>query len=300
MKNFTVRKNIVQHPDFQDAVSAIEEVHTWQRDAAEPSFLALVGPSGSGKTTALKEYQARFPSREELTHRVIPVLYVQVPAAPTIKALAESMLVALGDPMRVRMTNTQVTDKLIRIITGCKVELIFLDEFQHFVEGTRRGRLPEISDWLKVLLNRLNASVVLAGLPILLSVLEINPQLRRRFSRIVRIRSFELENKNAALTFMGVTQALAEDIPMPCPALQDESFLRKLHVATNGLVDYICKLLNGAYRIAHQRGARQLMPIDFQEAFRTYIWDEATPTRDPFDKRFNGFPLIQKHEPFSE
>ncbi|WP_186196385.1 TniB family NTP-binding protein [Burkholderia gladioli] len=80
MINFNVRNNIVDHPDFVAAQSAIEELHGWQRESGEMSGLALVGPSGSGKSTVLKGYRDQFPAHEELIRRVIPTLYVEVAA----------------------------------------------------------------------------------------------------------------------------------------------------------------------------------------------------------------------------
>ena len=45
--------------------------------------VAFIGPSGSGKSTVLKAYRDQFPPRDELTRRVIVILYVEVPSAPT-------------------------------------------------------------------------------------------------------------------------------------------------------------------------------------------------------------------------
>jgi type II secretory pathway predicted ATPase ExeA len=299
MTIFNVRSNIVDHPDFVSAKSAIEDLHEWQRKSGEASALGLVGASGSGKSTVLKTYLDRFPPHEEITRRVIPVLYVEVPSAPTVKSLAEAILLAMGATIPSGATGSRLTECIVTLIKGCSVELILLDEFQHFAEGARR-RLLEVSDWLKGLLNRLQVSVVLAGLPSLLRVLEVNQQLRRRFSRIVRLKPFSTAERPDLETFIGVAKALMTDMPLPCVNLDQVSFIQQLHFATGGLVDYMCKIIAGAYRIAGSRKARYIDVADFAKAFHVYIWDEAVPSRNPFHKNFNGMPLTQTGEPFSE
>ncbi|WP_321942965.1 TniB family NTP-binding protein [Paraburkholderia tropica] len=299
MTNFNVRNNIVDHPDFVAAKSAIEELHEWQRESGEVSGLALVGPSGSGKSTVLKAYRDQFPPRDELTRRVIVILYVEVPSAPTVKSLAEAILLAMGATIPPGATGARLTECIVTLVEGCGIELIMLDEFQHFADGARR-RLLEVSDWLKGLLNSLRVSVVLAGLPSLLRVLDVNQQLRRRFSRIVRFKPFSTTEMPDLETFVGVARALMTDMPLPCANLDQVTFIKQLHFATGGLVDYMCKIIGGAYRIAASRKARFVDIADFSKAFRIHIWDEAPPSRDPFHKKFNGIPLTQAGEPFAE
>lgn len=299
MDNFTVRNNIVDHPGFVAARDAISETHLWRNQYREASGLALVGPSGCGKSTVLKTYCDSSPVREEVTRRVIPVLYVEVPSAPTVKALAEAILMAMGALIPPGATGARLTEIIVTLVRKCGVEVIMLDEFHHFVQASKR-KLVEVSEWLKGLLNRLDVSVVLCGLPSLLLVLDINQQLRRRFSRVVRLRSFSTKATDDLEVFAGVANALIRDMPLRCPVLEQPEFLVKLQYATGGLVDYMCKMINGAYRIAVARRARTLDVADFAKAFRIHIWDDVPPSRDPFHARFNGLPLTQAGEPFKE
>ncbi|KEO65604.1 hypothetical protein J103_32790, partial [Burkholderia pseudomallei MSHR5855] len=181
--------------------------------------------------------------------------YVIVPAVPTVRSLAEAILIALGEIPQVGQSSARLTEQIVKLVHGCGVEIIMLDEFQHFVEGDRRS-LRQVANWLKVLLDRLPAAVVLAGLPSLLGVLRVNGQLRRRFSRVTEIRRFDVNTQEGAQTFIGVMQALAKDMPLPMMDIADRQVAMKLYYASAGLVDYMCKLLNGAYQIAERRGAK--------------------------------------------
>lgn len=299
MNNFNVRSNIVDHPDFVAAKAAITEVHRWQREFHEATGLALIGPSGGGKSTVLRTYQTLYPVKEEHIIRVIPVLYVEVPSSPTVKSLAESILMAMGALIPSGSTGARLTEIIVTLVKKCGVEIIMLDEFHHFVQASR-SRLVEVSDWLKGLLNRLDVSVILCGLPSLLRVLDVNQQLRRRFSRVVRLRPLSTKARDDLAVFAGVARALIHDMPLPCAALNEAGFLVKLQFATGGLVDYMCKIINGAYRIALARRARALDVADFARAFRVHIWDDVPPSRDPFSGKFNGLPLTQPGEPFTE
>ncbi|AOJ84841.1 hypothetical protein WS86_30615 [Burkholderia savannae] len=298
MKRFNVRKSIVEHPDFVAALKSIEDVHQWLRESGEAGCLATIGESGAGKSTVLECYRAKFPVREEVLRRHVPVLYVIVPAVPTVRFLAEAILIALGEIPQVGQSSARLTEQIVKLVHGCGVEIIMLDEFQHFVEGDRRS-LKQVANWLKVLLDRLPAAVVLAGLPSLLGVLRVNGQLRRRFSRVTEIRRFDANTQEGARTFIGVMQALAKDMPLPMMDIADKRVAMKLYYASAGLVDYMCKLLNGAYQIADRRGAKAVALRDFAAAFRVHIWKDAPPSRNPFDAKFNGVPLDQPGEPFA-
>ncbi|CAJ3068828.1 TniB family protein [Burkholderia pseudomallei] len=161
MKRFNVRKSIVEHPDFVAALKSIEDVHQWLRESGEAGCLATIGESGAGKSTVLECYRAKFPVREEVLRRHVPVLYVIVPAVPTVRSLAEAILIALGEIPQVGQSSARLTEQIVKLVHGCGVEIIMLDEFQHFVEGDRRS-LRQVANWLKVLLDRLPAAVVLA------------------------------------------------------------------------------------------------------------------------------------------
>ncbi|HDR9260217.1 TPA: TniB family NTP-binding protein [Burkholderia vietnamiensis] len=298
MKRFNVRKSVVEHPDFVAALKSIEDIHQWLRESGEAGCLATIGESGAGKSTVLECYRAKFPVREEVLRRHVPVLYVIVPAVPTVRSLAEAILIALGELPQAGQSSARLTEQIVKLVHGCGVEIIMLDEFQHFVEGDRRS-LRQVANWLKVLLDRLPTAVVLSGLPSLLRVLQVNGQLRRRFSRVAEIRSFDANTKEGGERFIGVMHALAKDMPLPMMDIANKRVAMKLYYATSGLVDYMCKLLNGAYRIAEQRGAKSVSLNDFAAAFLVHIWKDAPPARNPFDAKFNGYPLNKPGEPFA-
>lgn len=90
----------------------------------------------------------------------------------------------LGDPAADKETISSQTLRLRKFIAACEVELIILDEFQHFDDRQSRNVLKTISDWLKNLINQCTVPIVLVGMPGCESVLDQkgNEQLKRRFA----------------------------------------------------------------------------------------------------------------------
>ena len=63
-------------------------------------------------------------------------------------------------------TAQEKTKRIIKYIRECRVELIAIDEFQHFFENGRSTKASRpIADWLKNLLSSCKIVVVLVGLP---------------------------------------------------------------------------------------------------------------------------------------
>src|SRR6267154_5586550 len=136
----------------------------------------------------MKDYPRKFT--EEKT--IVPVLYAQVPVPATCKNLVTSLLNAIGDPAAEKGTMISQTFRLRRYIEVCEVELLILDEFQHFQDRDSLKVLKTVSDWLKVLMDETGVPIVLAGLPYSHTILdaENNEQLRRRFALRIELESF--------------------------------------------------------------------------------------------------------------
>lgn len=63
------------------------------------------------------------------------------------------MLDALGDGAAERGTAVNQTLRVIKMVNDCGVEIIILDEFQHFIDSDSKIILDSVSNWLKDLIN---------------------------------------------------------------------------------------------------------------------------------------------------
>jgi len=76
----------------------------------------------------------------------------------------------------------------------CEIELLLIDEFQHFYYANSIVEFRKISDWLKNLISNTGLAVVLAGLPEAELVVRSNEQLDRRFSTRLALTPFDLDS----------------------------------------------------------------------------------------------------------
>jgi type II secretory pathway predicted ATPase ExeA len=187
-----VERLYINFPRNQSALNAIGNCHSHAKLSKEPEGILILGDTGAGKTTVVKLYMRSHPRivTEEVT--VVPVLYATVPVPATCKSLVTALLTAIGDPAAEKGSQVTQTLRLKRYIGACKVELLILDEFQHFQDRESLRVLKTISDWLKVLMDETGVPMVLAGLPYSHTVLddENNEQLRRRFALRIELAPF--------------------------------------------------------------------------------------------------------------
>ena len=95
---FTLRRDVLQHPRFNAAVREIARIHQRGRSAGVAEGALFVGQTGSGKSTLLRFYADRFPRSTGGEAAKIPVLVVETPESPSVKDLAEAMLMHLAIP----------------------------------------------------------------------------------------------------------------------------------------------------------------------------------------------------------
>jgi Cdc6-like AAA superfamily ATPase len=298
-ERFSLRPLRITFEVFAGALRKIASVHRKARFNDYGGGLLIAGPTGSGKSSALSYYRSNFPAFDEDEGKIVPVLYVQTPSVPTVKNLAEAILSALGDPASCKGTSEEKTKRIYKFFIDCEVELLLIDEFQHFEEVTRRGATRDVTDWLKNLFNVTRVGVVLAGLPACEKTVAFNPQLARRFSARHHMLGFSYQTLETQLEFRGVLQSIQSEIPIDGICIHDDKFARRMFVATYGLIDYVISILEEVCDIARRTNATKLTLSMFSQAFKDSIWALCPVELDPFADVFQAKrQLDQPGEPF--
>ena len=124
---------LVKYPLFKTATARIQACFDSYDATAEPDCCPIVGESGSGKTTIISYFSGLHPRADHKWGVEVPVLIAKVPARPTVKSLAETLLYQLGDPLWSRGNTVKKSIRLRELLKRCYVRLLALDEFQHFV-----------------------------------------------------------------------------------------------------------------------------------------------------------------------
>jgi len=295
---FSVRRTIIEHTSFCDALRRVTTLHRRGLDAGVPGGLLITGQTGSGKSTLAEFYRAYFPRQDIEDRTVTPVLIVTTPESPSVKSLAEAVLIALGDPVASKGTAEEKTRRIFRYLKECRVELLIIDEFQHFYDSGKKSQAKKVTDWLKNLFNISNIPGVLVGLPRSVMVIRANPQLQRRFSAPFYLKPFGFEGPKERGEFRGVLKKIYEALPLPCPELHEANLSHRFYIASCGLFDYLAKIIDRAVQIAGEEGHTELTQKHFARAFKDEVWRDVPDKLNPFNRKGILRPLTKLGEPF--
>lgn len=250
------RKRLVEQiyiafPRLNRVCSLVEHCHQHSRIAAEPECLLITGQQGAGKTTLRRSYARRYLRQATREGIAVPVLDAAIPVPATIKHLVTELLSSLGDPVPDKGTIVTQTRRLKRLIGECGVELIVLDEFQHFIDRDSNVILVTVSNWLKDLLNETGVPMVLIGMPYSDVILHANAQLERRFAMRVSLDPFGWKTAERQLEFRMFLHLLDEKLPFPRRSgLADPEMALRIFCATEGTTGYVMKLIRRAAVLA--------------------------------------------------
>lgn len=251
----------IHFPRNDKALKAIREHHAHAKFASEPEGLLIQGETGAGKTTILKLYMKDYPRTyaEEITS--VPVLYARVPAPATCKQLVTKILEAIGDPAAERGTQISQTLRLKKYLEVCNVELLILDEFQHFQDRDSLKVLKTVSDWLKLLMEETGIPIVLAGLPYSHTILDShgNEQLKRRFATRIDLGPFGYETSQERQDFRRFLNVIDDKLPLAEKSnLAEPDTALCIYEATDGVVAHVMKLVRRATVIALESNREKL------------------------------------------
>lgn len=294
-----LRKVVIFHPQYQAAFDIIKDAYEIHKNVGLSQHLLCVGQSGTGKSTLKSLIRDMYPPVQLEDRLLVPVLCVDTPSQPTIRNMAEAMLIQLGEPCFTKGSAVDKTNRILNLIRAKSVGLIIFDELQHFIDRGRKKSPLEVSDWLKTLIDQTHASTVLMGLQRSEKILEVNEQLRRRYSRRLELRPFSLDNEIEQSIFAGVIRHFDEQLGLPERINLCADILKRFYFATNGIIDYIVRLLIGAFEYS-LKNSLDIISIEVLEfSFTERIWCEGQGKLNPFNRKFLWRKLDQPGMPFN-
>jgi type II secretory pathway predicted ATPase ExeA len=296
-----LRRKLVFHPACENALKKLEQaICLNQREAIAQNFM-LLGRAGTGKSTIKKVLIDRNPPITEDCISKVPILAVDTPSAPTITSLASSMLFELGDPAYSRGTNKEKEERIEKFFRTAEVQLLIIDEIQHFVDRGRERSHTNVADWLKTLLDRTRIPTVLMGLERSEHLLRVNDQLRRRFSHRLELKPFGCKEQAELQVFAAVIIELFETLEVKtCVDFLDPETLQRIHFATDGIIDAMVRLFVGAMDVYWSQSLKKITQNTLEQAFEQSIWSLGKRSLNPFNKKFNWKPLNEPGMPFHE
>ncbi|MEF2553884.1 TniB family NTP-binding protein [Aurantimonas sp. A2-1-M11] len=183
-KQAFVKEIVVPHRKFKEAINAIAEVHNAVAPKAmvDAEFSLISGRSRAGKSTAVRYYAETFKSYETVTGMKSPVVYLEAPSECTVLSLLDAVLGALKVPQRGLRTRGDKTRAIIHHLREQEVQLLIVDEYQHFIDQRTNRFQYAAGNLLKSLLNTNACQMVFAGLLSSDSAITINSQAEGRLN----------------------------------------------------------------------------------------------------------------------
>lgn len=298
LKNFD--EQYIPFPPFVAAMTAIETNLQMFRETGVATHMLVTGEAGTGKSSLCRWLAHQHPLRVLPERDVVELLITAIPPAASIASIASTMLVALGDPSAGVGTISQKTHRVVTLCRGCGVEMLLFDEAQHLQDRGDTKTHYMVGDWLKHLIDELAVPTVLLGLPRLENVLQINDQLRRRFSsrRRLAVGQSDTDSIEAECLQLFLSLTSLIDIPVSSHPYSAQEMGVRLYYASDGRVAYIKKLLFAALRSALEQDLDAIDAPMLERSFTNEIWWEGVGKLNPFNPDFDCRRLDRGGEPF--
>ncbi len=213
-------------------------------------------------------------------------LFVNTPAQATQKSLAETILLAAGDPIGGRGTQAQMTMRVARLLKDLRVELLVLDEFHHLVTGSTKRVAFETAEWVKTLLNVGVCPILLVGIERVRVVLDTNEQLQGRCWTRPVLAPFGWSGAQEQASFRKLLAGFGSLLKTPtAQPLDSPEVAEAMHRATGGAIGEVALLLEKACDLAARRKQARITLDLLADAYDDWAGGgegEKSRSRNPF------------------
>ncbi|KGD87641.1 ATP-binding protein [Rhizobium sp. YS-1r] len=244
--------------------------------------LFLIGDSGSGKTRSLQHHFSTMPEfrpyENEHGETVSPVLSIDAPRPCNTKALAITILTAMGLPTRERMTEHALFAVLKAQLRERGVKYLHVDEMQHVMRHNTSAAIRHVQDTLKSLIQIEDwpLHTIYSGVSELAELLRGDPQLANR-SRVLRYDALSCPADAQWITSI-LEKVATEGCGLASSAeLLEDDFPEKLCLAGNGAFGSMIAMVQEACFRALERGRKS---VSIKEFARNYERDTGCIPRD--------------------
>lgn len=291
-----IKRLSIPTPTFTELQRCLRRTLWETGTTSTPACKHIVGHSRTGKSFAIREFEAQFPSVRTALGLTKQVIYVQAPVKGTIKGLMEALLQALGDPLWMKGTYSNMLSRLLTLLDRVQCKMIILDEFQHLVDKGQRALLTGATDWLKVLVERNTFSLVCVGLPSSRQIIQRSEQLSKRFDATIEVPVYNWMDPYSQKVFRSLLKSIHKEMaPFEMPDLSTSEMGLRMFIASGGRIGVLSKLLDRAVKDAIWDNRTRIGMEHLAEAFRVAVWfaDQVKMEGGPFLGQLNPATAMQ-------
>ena len=260
-----IEEHELPHAFFEEHMEALLLRIEDAREGHPPSIDIVLGPSRVGKSMLLQSLARLHPAQAKDGVRRVPVLVVPVPTPATPKQLPRSVLMALGAPIPTSMaSNALMFERMARQLRLADTRVILFEEASHIVDVGTRLPPRAAGDWFKQLMDQLNVSVVLVGVPRLERLLESNEQLRYRSGAVMRFNPYAWTALAEQRHFAACIRAYVKIFEQSGSrfTFEFEPLVRNTYLLSGGLIGVVSKFMS---RLAYDIKSREDRDISFAD-----------------------------------
>ena len=203
----------------------------------------VCGESGVGKSAVAQQIFQKMSTSMDETQSYYPVVYAPLEPKTQVKGLLIDLLEQMGMENIDRLTEKQLRKMLYKQIRACEVRLIILDEFQHLLRQHNASLNSDVCDFIKVLMNQTGVSVALFGMEEGARLLDLNGQMKTRFSQPVIMRRMSLDADGEPRYFQWFVSELLKQYPRKTKGIDTWDAALRLLMACEGNLRELKKIL---------------------------------------------------------
>lgn len=291
----------IKHKAIKKVVDFVETELVLRQVEQRANGVLVIAGSGSGKTSFVKFLKRQYPDDETPTSSTRPVVCFKVPAVPSQSSMGSALLKALGDPLYDRGSWEEKKDRAEALLLKASTIIIAIDDFQDVPSKRKAQGVKHISNWIRDLCDFKFPGLVFAlGTEEAAVVRDAHIQLRRRMQARFELPVFSMKSDTDIKSFLSLLELVDRRLPLAQHSeLKNMKLARSLIAATNGILDYLMKLLARALMRAVQRGSECIERVDLELAFED-LHQVAAEAGNPFAVDWNGEALTGPGQIFEQ
>lgn len=242
----------------------------------------IEAPSSCGKSSAIDDFVA---TRNKSGER--DILFIELPHECTVKLMTVEFLAALGDPLANKVSSTTAvnTRRIVSAIAARGISLIIIDEFQDLMNAQNERLATVSANWVKRILDKAKVPVICVGYPTMHKVIKSVEGLESRTGSTIVLKPLPwlTEHPEGTFEFRAFLREFERELNCADPSnLHAPDLAHAIHVATEGLVGQVAKLLMKGVEVSMMRdqGQDNITWDDFAEAFESLSPERENPFRN--------------------